>query len=270
MSILSTINKLDKYRDQIPDITDVSELQEIISSCKDLTEAYSYDLKGIPYKFQRWYDYLNNIDFFTQNTDNETLYRDILVDSVKEGSVSAIDDTEELMRDKLKELDDNSDSVTSSEASYYIGDVEVDYLITPNPSYSASAVSTPIVTDELQDTLNEDVEVNNTTISTTIVLEGDDISDRLSALVTYMNSKSRIKLIFDEVYNSVVITSINPVKDGSINSIKIGISFENIFVATTQVTKVPSSSFSTSEKSVTSSGKQGTKSVSRQTGTQEF
>lgn len=270
MSILSTINDLSKYRDSIPDITDVSELQEVMSACKDLTEAYSYDLKGIPYKFQRWNDYLSNIDFFSTVTDSENTYYDTIIDTVKADSVTEIDTVEEKMREKLAELD----SITESASyEYYIGDVPIDYLITPNPSYTASAVSTPIVTDELQDVLNEDVEVNNTTISATIVLSGDDMTDRLNTLIGYLKGKNLIKLIFDDVYSNVVVTSVSPLKDGSINTIRLDISFESLFVAsvqTTTITKTPATSVKTSQKSVTSSGKQGTKSVSRQTGTQEF
>lgn len=261
MSILSGSIKFRDYKNKIPSIQGPDELQNVIQEAKDLAETYVYDLKGVPRQLNRWLEYSKELGLYSNNTDNPILANSTLFAETKKGAEQQCGIAEERLIAKMQELEARR-QVT--ELLYFIGDVGIDYLYNPNPSYSTSAISQPIVTNQSPERLNEDAENDNTTISTTIILEGDDRGARLNQLLEYRNKKRLVKCVFNKVYESMLITGINPEYDGTENSITVGISFENLFVATAQRTKEPVEAFKTPEKENTSVGKQGTKFLTSQ------
>lgn len=256
MSILSDSIKFRDYKNKIPSIQGPDELQNVIQEAKDLAETYVYDLKGVPRQLNRWLEYSKELGLYSGNTDNPILANSILFAETKKGAEQQCGIAEERLIAKMQELEARRQV---SEILYFIGDVGIDYLYNPNPSYSTSAISQPIVTNQSPERLNEDAENDNTTISATIILEGDDREARLNQLLEYRNKKQLVKCVFNKVYDSMLITGINPEYDGTENSITIGVSFENLFVATAQRTKKPVEAFKTPLKEKTSVGKQGSK-----------
>jgi len=254
VSILSDIDKLTKYRDVIPDIKSPDKLIDTIRNTKDVASRYAYDLKDIPRQLKSYEDVLVDIGLFSKATDVESQAKELYESMVPEGVKTTINSA----ISKLGFLNFDKQSRSSKFTSYFIEDVKIDKLFNPNPRYSSSTVSQPIVSSQAVDRLDEDIENDNTTISMKIYLEGDNREERLKKLLIYRENKKIVKAVLDVVYDKVAIKDISPVKDGS-NVLEIDIELESLFIATLQTTKEPIKSMEQALNKTTTDGKQGAK-----------
>lgn len=260
MSIISDMKKFKTIGEQIEniDITDIDSpeaLESAIQQAQDIAENYLFEMRAIPGRLQRWADVLKDLTIYTEAVDTEELAQEAILTSVKTEVITDMEDAQAKLADALEEIE----SSRASQATIYdIGGIAIDYLYNPNPIESTDTVSQSIVSSQNLDKLNEDAEHNNTTLSATIILSGDDRMTRLNQIRALRKSKSIITVVFNEVYDQMLITGISPKFDSS-DSIEVEISFENLFVQTLQRTAEPMSYFEQPVKTTTTAGQQGTR-----------
>ena len=264
MSILSDINKFTEYKDIIPKVKDSTELVGVIRDAKDLASHYAYDLKGIPNQLKSYEDVLVDIGLYSKATEVEDQAKELYETIVPTGVQTVIDSA----ISKLGFLNFDKQSSSTKFSTYFIEDVKIDKLFNPNPSYSSTTVSQPIVSSATVDRVNEDMENDNTTVSMKIYLEGSNQEARLQQLLTYRADKQLVKAVLDVVYDQVIIKNVNPYKDGS-NVMEIDLEMEELYIATLQTTKEPIKSMEQPLNTTSSDGKQGTKYTTSDGGTYE-
>jgi len=260
VSIISDMKRFKDIGTQIEniDITDIDSpesLETAIQEAKDIAENYLFEMKAIPGRLQRWADVLKDIGIYTAATDVEDLAQETLLGEIKTEATSDMEDAQTYLTEALEE----TESLRASTATQYdIGGVAIDYLYNPNPVESTDTISQSIVSSENVDRANEDAEHNNTTLTATVVLSGDDRTTRLNQIRTMRKNKELITVVFNETYDKMLIKNISPKFDGS-DSIEVDITFENLFVQTLQRTAEPMSYFEQPTKSTTTAGQQGTR-----------
>ena len=253
MTYLFSINKLKEIGENIENIDSPESLQEAIQEAKDICDQYNFELKSIPGKLERWKNVLKDLGIYKKNTDAEDVAEEVLVEEAKSGAVEAVEEAQVKLKETVKELEEYK---AAQPSLYEIGGIPIDHLYNPNPSYSTDTITQSIISSKNVDRVNEDAENANTTLSARIILKGDDSITRLNSLKSFREKKKLIKLVFNQVYDKMLITEIRPKFDSS-DSIEVELSFEHLFVAGVKRTKEPIKAFEQPTKKKTTAGKQG-------------
>lgn len=253
MNLIPDIHQLERLKDSIKDIRKPEDLTKIVQGGKDVVENYIYDLKGIPAEIERWGNVLEDITGLSINTDFSAVAENIYFQQAKEGITNCLGSAGEKLGKLLKK---NNAVDVIPQALFYIGDIPVDYVTEFSLSHSTEAISQAIVSAKSNiDRLNEDAENKNDTFYAQIYLQGDNRVDRYKAINTLRIKKVLNKIVFNEVYEQMLITNIDISPDSS-NTIILNISFEKVFIATLQKTDA---SLTNTVKGTGNKGKQGTR-----------
>lgn len=253
MNLIPDIHQLERLKDSIKDIRKPEDLTKIVQGGKDVVENYIYDLKGIPAEIERWGNVLEDITGLSINTDFPAVAENIYFQQAKEGITKCLGSAGDKLSKLLKK---NSTLDVVSQALFYIGDIPVDYVTEFSLSHSTEAISQAIVSAKSNiDRINEDAENKNDTFYAQIYLQGDNRVDRYKAINTLRINKALNKIVFNEVYEQMLITNID-ISPNSSNTIILNISFEKVFIATLQKTDA---SLRNTVKGTVSKGKQGTR-----------
>lgn len=253
MNLIPDIHQLERLKDSIKDIRKPEDLTKIVQRGKDVVENYIYDLKGIPAEIERWGNVLEDITGLSINTDFPAVAENIYFQQAKEGITKCLGSAGDKLNKLLKK---NSTLDVVPQALFYIGDIPVDYVTELSLSHSTEAISQAIVSAKSNiDRINEDAENKNDTFYAQIYLQGDNRVDRYKAINTLRINKALNKIVFNEVYEQMLITNIDISPDSS-NTIILNISFEKVFIATLQKTEA---SLTNTVKGTGNKGKQGTR-----------
>ncbi|MEJ6467261.1 phage baseplate protein [Fusobacterium ulcerans] len=253
MNLIPDIHQLERLKDSIKDIRKPEDLTKIVQGGKDVVENYIYDLKGIPAEIERWGNVLEDITGLSINTDFPAVAENIYFQQAKEGITKCLGSAGDKLNKLLKK---NSTLDVVPQALFYIGDIPVDYVTELSLSHSTEAISQAIVSAKSNiDRINEDAENKNDTFYAQIYLQGDNRVDRYKAINTLRINKALNKIVFNEVYEQMLITNIDISPDSS-NTIILNISFEKVFIATLQKTEA---SLTNTVKGTGNKGKQGTR-----------
>lgn len=253
MNLIPDIHQLERLKDSIKDIRKPEDLTKIVQGGKDVVENYIYDLKGIPAEIERWRNVLEDITGLSINTDFPAVAENIYFQQAKEGITKCLGSAGDKLNKLLKK---NSTLDVVPQALFYIGDIPVDYVTELSLSHSTEAISQAIVSAKSNiDRINEDAENKNDTFYAQIYLQGDNRVDRYKAINTLRINKALNKIVFNEVYEQMLITNIDISPDSS-NTIILNISFEKVFIATLQKTEA---SLTNTVKGTGNKGKQGTR-----------
>lgn len=253
MNLIPDIHQLERLKDSIKDIRKPEDLTKIVQRGKDVVENYIYDLKGIPAEIERWGNVLEDITGLSINTDFPAVAENIYFQQAKEGITKCLGSAGDKLNKLLKK---NSTLDVVPQALFYIGDIPVDYVTELSLSHSTEAISQAIVSAKSNiDRINEDAENKNDTFYAQIYLQGDNRVDRYKAINTLRINKALNKIVFNEVYEQMLITNIDISPDSS-NTIILNISFEKVFIATLQKTEA---SLTNTVEGTGNKGKQGTR-----------
>lgn len=260
MNLLRDINKLENISKTIKNVRTPEDLLSIIQDCKDVFGSNIYELKGYMCKIERWEETIKDLTGLSLNSNFPDLAKNEFFKEAKSNVESLIKKSNGTLTNVLK---NNQTLIKSkndiSNSVFSIGGVKVDYIFNYTLDYTTDTISQRIVSTQNVDRLNEDAENQNLKFSADIWLSGDDRNNRYNSLLKLRENKSIVKVIFNEVFNNVIITKIS-IKFDRKNTLILNMSFEDLFIATL---KKSSTSLLNVVKATTNKGTQGTSLVDK-------